>query len=248
MAVRHSTPVTRGRCTITSAGRGLGLPPRRAPLGCAAVRRHGRGTGAALLGEPGFVSAPFRSPRRCRGGGHGGGGFRSSPRLRPMRGGALLRAIAAGAEADEAVAASEAIQAAAAAEKRSRPSSPPGSSRRRPLTKRSTALAAAGLVVAGADEATRRAISPKTPPPSPPPTRWRRRRPRRPTPGSRQLDHTVAEAQVLRYLPKPVPFSLITRQAGDLSRSAAKDHAERLARSLAFTAGTRRSAGPAPSA
>ncbi|HEY2281694.1 MAG TPA: hypothetical protein VGI00_25315 [Streptosporangiaceae bacterium] len=42
---------------------------------------------------------------------------------------------------------------------------------------------------------------------------------------------TVAEAQVLRYLPTPLPFSVIADKLG-ISRSAAKDRAERLYRRL----------------
>ena len=42
---------------------------------------------------------------------------------------------------------------------------------------------------------------------------------------------TVAEAQVLRYLPKPLPFSVIADKLG-ISRSAAKERAERLYKRL----------------
>ena len=38
---------------------------------------------------------------------------------------------------------------------------------------------------------------------------------------------TRSEAQVLRYLPQPVPFSVIADKLG-ISRSAAKERAERL--------------------
>jgi DNA-binding NarL/FixJ family response regulator len=38
---------------------------------------------------------------------------------------------------------------------------------------------------------------------------------------------TLAEAQVLRYLPKPLPFSVIADKLG-ISRSAAKERASRL--------------------
>jgi DNA-binding NarL/FixJ family response regulator len=38
---------------------------------------------------------------------------------------------------------------------------------------------------------------------------------------------TMAEAQVLRYLPKPLPFSVIADKLG-ISRSAAKERAARL--------------------
>jgi ATP/maltotriose-dependent transcriptional regulator MalT len=42
---------------------------------------------------------------------------------------------------------------------------------------------------------------------------------------------TMAEAQVLRYLPTPLPFSLIAGKLG-ISRSAAKERAERLYKRL----------------
>jgi DNA-binding NarL/FixJ family response regulator len=42
---------------------------------------------------------------------------------------------------------------------------------------------------------------------------------------------TMAEAQVLRYLPTPLPFSVIADKLG-ISRSAAKERAERLYKRL----------------
>jgi ATP/maltotriose-dependent transcriptional regulator MalT len=42
---------------------------------------------------------------------------------------------------------------------------------------------------------------------------------------------TRSEAQILRYLPQPVPFSVIANKLG-ISRSAAKERAERLYRRL----------------
>jgi DNA-binding NarL/FixJ family response regulator len=42
---------------------------------------------------------------------------------------------------------------------------------------------------------------------------------------------TVAEARVLRYLPKPLPFSVIADKLG-ISRSAAKERAERVYKKL----------------
>ena len=42
---------------------------------------------------------------------------------------------------------------------------------------------------------------------------------------------TVAEAQVLRYLPKPLPFSVIADKLG-ISRAAAKERAARLYKRL----------------
>jgi DNA-binding NarL/FixJ family response regulator len=41
----------------------------------------------------------------------------------------------------------------------------------------------------------------------------------------------MAEAQVLRYLPKPLPFSVIADKLG-ISRSAAKERASRLYKRL----------------
>jgi DNA-binding NarL/FixJ family response regulator len=47
----------------------------------------------------------------------------------------------------------------------------------------------------------------------------------------RAAEISVTEAQVLRYLPQPVPFSVIAAKLG-ISRSAAKDRAERLYKKL----------------
>ncbi|MFY9651748.1 LuxR C-terminal-related transcriptional regulator, partial [Trebonia sp.] len=44
---------------------------------------------------------------------------------------------------------------------------------------------------------------------------------------TRAASITRSEAQVLRYLPQPVPFSVIADKLG-ISRSAAKERAERL--------------------
>jgi DNA-binding NarL/FixJ family response regulator len=44
---------------------------------------------------------------------------------------------------------------------------------------------------------------------------------------TRAASITRSEAQILRYLPQPVPFSVIADKLG-ISRSAAKDRAERL--------------------
>ena len=56
---------------------------------------------------------------------------------------------------------------------------------------------------------------------------------------------TMAEAQVLRYLPAPLPFSVIAGKLG-ISRSAAKERAARLYKRLGVHSRRRRSAGPAP--
>jgi hypothetical protein len=52
---------------------------------------------------------------------------------------------------------------------------------------------------------------------------------------------TRSQAQVLRYLPEQVPFSIIADKLG-ISRSAAKERAEARTSGSACTTGTRRSA------
>ena len=120
---------------------------------------------------------------------------------------AVLRAVAAGAEAAEAEAASEQIQEAAAA------ISAPAASAAGLIT--DAAAQAAGDAVAGdlalitaADEVAAGA------------TEEAQAR-------MRAASITRAEAQILRYLPQPVPFSVIAGKLG-ISRSAAKERAARL--------------------
>src|SRR5262249_4215362 len=151
---------------------------------------------------------------------------------------AVLRAVAATAEAAEAVAASERIQEAAAAEAVS-------------------ALIAAGLIeeaAAHAAGAAPTAAGPNTDPAAP---RARAALDEAPAPIAaaetvtadlamigaadevaaeatqeararvRAASITRSEAQILRYLPQPVPFSVIADKLG-ISRSAAKERAARL--------------------
>ena len=58
---------------------------------------------------------------------------------------------------------------------------------------------------------------------------------------------TMAEAQVLRYLSKPLPFAVIADKLG-ISRSAAKERAARLYKRLGVHGRDEAVAGPAPSA
>jgi DNA-binding NarL/FixJ family response regulator len=160
---------------------------------------------------------------------------------------ALLAAVAAGAEAAEAVAESERIQSAAAAAA-VRALITPGLVEEAAAHEAVTALATAGLItaaagqaaadsvaedaaavaaadeltaaslaeslatVAAADEVAGEATSEA---------------------GARvsAASITVAEAQVLRYLPKPLPFSVIADKLG-ISRSAAKERASQLYKRL----------------
>ncbi|HEY2303771.1 MAG TPA: LuxR C-terminal-related transcriptional regulator [Acidimicrobiales bacterium] len=142
---------------------------------------------------------------------------------------ALLRAIAAGAEAEEAVAASEAIQAAAAADAVEALIAA-GLIEEAAAHEAVSALAAAGLVVAGADEATEEAIAEDAATITAA-DEVAAEATEEADARIRAASITVAEAQVLRYLPKPLPFSLIADKLG-ISRSAAKDRAERLYRKL----------------
>ena len=54
---------------------------------------------------------------------------------------------------------------------------------------------------------------------------------------------SMAEARVLGYLPTALTFALIADKLG-ISRSAAKERAERAYKKLGFTAAPRQSAGP----
>ena len=93
-----------------------------------------------------------------------------------------------------------------------------------------SALAAAGLIVAAADQATEEAIAEDAATinaadeVAAEATEEANAR-------IRAASITVAEAQVLRYLPKPLPFSVIADKLG-ISRSAAKERAERLYKKL----------------
>jgi DNA-binding NarL/FixJ family response regulator len=156
---------------------------------------------------------------------------------------AVLRAVAAGAAAAEAEAASEQIQEAAAADA-VRALITAGLIEEAAAHEAVTALIAAGLItdaaaqaageaVAGAaatialaDQAADAAVTEDlaligaADEVAAEATNEARAR-------TRAASITRAEAQVLRYLPQPVPFSVIADKLG-ISRSAAKDRAERL--------------------
>jgi DNA-binding NarL/FixJ family response regulator len=142
---------------------------------------------------------------------------------------ALLRALAAGAEAAEAEAASGRIQSAAAAGA-VRALITAGLVEEAAAHEAVTALIAARLIVDAADQAAAESIAEDLA-----------------TINAadevaaeatdeagdkiRAASITVAEAQVLRYLPKQLPFSVIADKLG-ISRSAAKERAERLYKRL----------------
>jgi len=142
---------------------------------------------------------------------------------------AVLRAVAATAEAAEAEAASEQIQEAAAAEA-VRALITAGLVEEAAAHEAVTALTAAGLITDAADRAASEAVAEDLA-----------------LIGSadevaaeateeaaakvRGASITRSEAQVLRYLPQPVPFSVIADKLG-ISRSAAKERAERLYKRL----------------
>ena len=156
---------------------------------------------------------------------------------------AVLRAVAAGAAAAEAEAASEQIQEAAAADAISALITA-GLIEEAAAHEAVTALIAAGLItdaaaqaagealagaaatIALADQATDAAVTEDlaligaADEVAAEATNEARAR-------TRAASITRAEAQVLRYLPQPVPFSVIADKLG-ISRSAAKDRAERL--------------------
>jgi DNA-binding CsgD family transcriptional regulator len=156
---------------------------------------------------------------------------------------AVLRAVAAGAEAAEAQAASERIQEAAAADAVSALIAA-GLIEEAAAHEAVTALTAAGLItdaaaqasehavadaaatIALADQATDEAVTGDlaligaADEVAAEATKEARAR-------TQAASITRSEAQVLRYLPQPVPFSLIADKLG-ISRSAAKERAERL--------------------
>jgi DNA-binding NarL/FixJ family response regulator len=160
---------------------------------------------------------------------------------------ALLAAMAAGAEAAEAVADSRRIQAAAAADA-VRALIAAGLVEEAAAHEAVTALTTAGLIVAAADQAAADAVAEDAAAveaadevaaeslaeslatiaaadevaaeaTSEAGVRVR------------AASITTAEAQVLRYLPKPIPFSVIADKLG-ISRSAAKERAARLYKRL----------------
>jgi DNA-binding NarL/FixJ family response regulator len=160
---------------------------------------------------------------------------------------ALLAAVAARAEAVEAVADSERIQAAAAADA-VRALIAAGLVEEAAAHEAVTALTAAGLIVAAADQAAAESVADDAAAleaadevaaaslaeslatiaaadeVAAEATGEAEAR-------VRAASITMAEAQVLRYLPKPLPFSVIADKLG-ISRSAAKERAARLYKRL----------------
>lgn len=182
-----------------------------------------------------------------------------------IEGRALLRAITAGAEADEAVAASEAIQSAAAADAL-QVLMAAGLVEETATHEAVTALATAGLIVAAADRATDEAVADdaatitaadEATAAAVANSAATISAADRATAAAiaedaatinaadevaaeadeeagakmRAASITVAEAQVLRYLPKALPFAVIADKLG-ISRSAAKERAERVYKKL----------------
>jgi len=138
---------------------------------------------------------------------------------------AVLRAVAATAGAAEAEAASEQIQEAAAAEA-VRALITAGLIEEAAAHEAVTALTAAGLITDAADRAASQAVEEdlaligSADEVAAEATGEARAK-------MRAASITRSEAQVLRYLPQPVPFSVIADKLG-ISRSAAKQRAERL--------------------
>jgi DNA-binding NarL/FixJ family response regulator len=138
---------------------------------------------------------------------------------------AVLRAVAASAEADQAEAASERIQEAAAAEAAGALIAA-GLIEEAAAHEAVTALAAAGLITDAAAQAAGEAVAgdlalisaaDETAAEATEEARAK----------MRAASITRAEAQILRYLPQAVPFSVIADKLG-ISRSAAKERAARL--------------------
>jgi DNA-binding NarL/FixJ family response regulator len=138
---------------------------------------------------------------------------------------AVLRAVAASAEAAEAEAASERVQEAAAAAA-VRALIAAGLVEETAAHAAVTALTAAGLITDAADRAAGEAVEEDlaligaADEVAAEATQEAEDR-------VRAASITRSEAQVLRYLPQPVPFSVIADKLG-ISRSAAKERAERL--------------------
>jgi DNA-binding NarL/FixJ family response regulator len=160
---------------------------------------------------------------------------------------ALLTAAAARAEAAEAVAESERIQSAAAADA-VRALIAAGLVEEAAAHEAVTALTAAGLIVAAADQATAAAVAEDaaTVEAADEVTAASLAQSLATIAAAdevaveatgeagervRAASITMAEAQVLRYLPQPLPFSVIADKLG-ISRSAAKERAARLYKRL----------------
>jgi DNA-binding NarL/FixJ family response regulator len=152
---------------------------------------------------------------------------------------ALLAAVAASAEAAEAVAESEQIQSAAAAAA-VRALITAGLVEEAAAHEAVTALTAAGLIVAAADQAAADAVAEDaaTVEAADEVTAASLAESLATIAAADEVageagervkaaSITMAEAQVLRYLPKPLPFSVIADKLG-ISRSAAKERAARL--------------------
>ena len=138
---------------------------------------------------------------------------------------AVLAMAAAQAEAAEAVADSQRIQSAAAADA-VRALITAGLVEEAAAHEAVTALTAAGLIVAAADQAAADAVAEDVAT-----TEAAGEVAAEATSQAgarvRAASITMAEAQVLRYLPTPLPFSVIADKLG-ISRSAAKERASRL--------------------
>ena len=138
---------------------------------------------------------------------------------------AVLRAVAASAEAAEAEAASERVQEAAAAAAVSALIAA-GLVEEAAAHEAVTALTAAGLITDAADRAAGEAVAEDlaligaADEVAAEATEEAEAR-------MRAASITRSEAQILRYLPQPAPFSVIADKLG-ISRSAAKERAERL--------------------
>jgi len=124
---------------------------------------------------------------------------------------ATLVAMAAGAQAANAIAASEAIRAAAAAGAL-RALIAAGLVEEAAAHEAIEALSAAGLIVAAAEEATAAAVAEGAA-------------------TIKAASITMAQAMVLRYLPTQLTFAVIAEKLG-ISRSAAKERAERAYKKL----------------
>jgi DNA-binding NarL/FixJ family response regulator len=124
---------------------------------------------------------------------------------------ATLLAMAARIQADEAIAASDAIRTAAAAEA-TRALITAGLVEEAAALEAVEALRAAGLIVAAADEAAAEAVTEAAA-------------------TVKAASITLAQARVLRYLPTPLTFAVIADKLG-ISRSAAKERAERAYKKL----------------
>jgi DNA-binding NarL/FixJ family response regulator len=138
---------------------------------------------------------------------------------------AVLRAVAAGAEAAEAEAASERVQEAAAAAAVSALIAA-GLVEEAAAHEAVTALTVAGLITDATDRAAGEAVAEDLALISAA-DEVAAEATEEAEAKMRAASITRSEAQILRYLPQPVPFSVIADKLG-ISRSAAKERAERL--------------------